>query len=115
MDCIDLVSCKLDLIRPPSPGASHRLSLGTGNKLDPACSASPTFEARAAPGPGEQGLRARPPPPGPLVAGGARAALQREGRPPGRRSVPGSVAWVPPVAGLMLAGEVVLSLAGLHV
>ena len=31
------------------------------------------------------------------------------------RSVPGSVAWVPPVAGLMLAGEVVLSLAGLHV
>ena len=44
-----------------------------------------------------------------------KAALQREAPPPGRRSVPGSVAWVPPVAGLMLAGEVVLSLAGLHV
>ena len=40
---------------------------------------------------------------------------QPEAPPPGRRSVPGSVAWVPPVAGLMLAGEVVLSLAGLHV
>ena len=33
--------------------------------------------------------------------------------PPGRRSVPGSVAWVPPVAGLMMAGDVVLTLAGL--
>ena len=30
--------------------------------------------------------------------------------PPGRRSVPGSVPWVPPVAGLMLAGAVVLDL-----
>ncbi len=33
---------------------------------------------------------------------------------PGRRSVPGSVAWVPSVAGLIIAGEVVKDLAGLE-
>ena len=32
--------------------------------------------------------------------------------PPGRRSVPGSVSWVPPAAGLMAAGAVVLDLIG---
>ena len=40
-----------------------------------------------------------------------RKAEQHEAPPPGRRSVPGSVAWVPPVAGLMMAGDVILSLA----
>ena len=35
----------------------------------------------------------------------------REAPPPGRRSVPGSVAWVPPCAGLMMAGYVVQQLA----
>ena len=43
-----------------------------------------------------------------------RAPIQTEAPPPGRRSVPGSVAWVPPAAGLMLAGDVVLALAGLR-
>ena len=41
-------------------------------------------------------------------------AEQREAPPPGRRSVPASVPWVPPVAGLMLAGDVVMTLAGLN-
>ena len=39
-----------------------------------------------------------------------KSAIQHEAPPPGRRSVPGSVAWVPPVAGLMMAGEVICSL-----
>ena len=42
------------------------------------------------------------------------ATDQRETPPPGRRSVPASVPWVPPVAGLMMAGDVVLTLAGLN-
>ena len=33
-----------------------------------------------------------------------------EAPPPGRRSIPGSVAWVPSCAGLMLAGDVILTL-----
>ena len=36
---------------------------------------------------------------------------QEEEPPPGRRSIPGSLSWVPSVAGLMLAGYVVLELA----
>ena len=35
-----------------------------------------------------------------------------EAPPPGRRSVPASLVWVPGCAGLMMAGEVILTLAG---
>ena len=35
-----------------------------------------------------------------------------EDPPPGRRSVPGSVPWVPPVAGLLLGGAAVMELIG---
>ena len=38
-------------------------------------------------------------------------AEQVEAPPEGRRSVPGSVVWVPACAGLMLAGHVVQALA----
>ena len=121
MDCIDLVSCKLDLIETAlTRGVPIVSSLGTGNKLDPGLFRITDLSktegcplARVV----RKELRARgilhhrvlwsPEEP--------KAALQREAPPPGRRSVPGSVAWVTPVAGLMLAGEVVLSLAGLHV
>ena len=121
VDCIDLVSCKLDLIETAlTRGVPIISSLGTGNKLDPGLFRITDLSktegcplARVV----RKELRARgilhhrvlwsPEEP--------KAALQREVPPPGRRSVPGSVAWVPPVAGLMLAGEVVLSLAGLHV
>ena len=33
---------------------------------------------------------------------------------PGRRSVPESVAWVPSVAGLIIAGEIVKELCGIE-
>lgn len=116
-DCIDLVSCKLDLIET----AIHRgipivSALGTGNKLDPAQFRIGDLSqtqgcplARVV----RKELRRRgivhhrvlwsPEEP--------RCPEQREAPPPGRRSVPGSVAWVPPVAGLMLAGDIVLALA----
>ena len=118
VDCIDLVSCKLDLIETAlSRGIPIVSSLGTGNKLDPSqfrisdlsktegCPLARVVrkELRAR---GIQHHRVLWSPEEP------KAAAQHEAPPPGRRSVPGSVAWVPPVAGLMLAGDVILALSG---
>ena len=120
VDAIDLVSCKLDLIETAlGRGIPIISSLGTGNKLDPSLFRISDLSktegcplARVV----RKELRARgivhhrvlwsPEEP--------RAPIQTEAPPPGRRSVPGSVAWVPPAAGLMLAGDVVLTLAGLR-
>ena len=119
VDCIDLVSCKLDLIETAlGRGVPIVSALGTGNKLDPTQFRIGDISktegcplARVV----RKELRARgilhhrvlwsPEEP--------RQPEQREAPPPGRRSVPGSVAWVPSVAGLMLAGDVVRSLAGI--
>lgn len=120
VDCIDLVSCKLDLIETAIRRDVPILSaLGTGNKLDPSqfrigdlsktegCPLARVIrkELRAR---GIQHHRVLWSPEEP------KQPLQREAPPPGRRSVPGSVAWVPPVAGLMMAGDVILTLAGLQ-
>ena len=35
-----------------------------------------------------------------------------EAPPPGRRSIPASVSWVPSVAGLMIAGRIILDIVG---
>ena len=119
VDCIDLVSCKLDLIETAlGRGVPIVSALGTGNKLDPTQFRIGDISktegcplARVV----RKELRARgilhhrvlwsPEEP--------RQPEQHEAPPPGRRSVPGSVAWVPSVAGLMLAGDVVRSLAGI--
>ena len=120
VDCIDLVSCKLDLIETAlTRGVPIVSALGTGNKLDPAqFRISDLSQTQGCPLARvvRRELRARgilhhrvlwsPEPP--------REPLPAEAPPPGRRAVPGSVAWVPPVAGLMLAGDVALSLAGLR-
>ncbi len=117
VDAIDTVTCKLDLIETAlSRDIPIISSLGTGNKLDPSqfritdinqTSGCPL--ARVV----RQELRAR----------GVRhhrvlfspelphRTEQRETPPPGRHSVPASVPWVPPVAGLMLAGDVIMTLA----
>ena len=116
VDAIDLVSCKVDLIRTAlDRGIPVISALGTGNKLNPAL-LEVTDLARTKGCPlarvmrrelGRLGIRhlkvvyspEEPVPCAPL-----------ETPPPGRRSVPGSVPWVPPVAGLMLGGAVVLDL-----
>lgn len=118
VDAIDTVSCKLDLIETAlSRGIPIISSLGTGNKLDPTqfriADISKTEGcplARVV----RKELRKRgvlrhrvlfsPEQP--------RETEQREAPPPGRRSVPASVPWVPPVAGLLLAGDVVMTLSG---
>ncbi len=119
VDAIDLVSCKIDLIMTARELAVPIISaLGTGNKLDPSrftvTDISKTVNcplARVM----RRELRAR----GVLhhkVVYSPEEALHPdtdETPPPGRRSIPGSVSWVPGAAGLMLAGAVIRDLTGI--
>lgn len=116
IDAIDLVSCKLSLIQNAmSRGIPIISAMGTGNKLDPTqfriadiAETSGCHLARIM----RRELKARgifhhtvlysqevP-----------RKPLELETPPPGRRTVPASVSWVPSCAGLMLAGHVIQSL-----
>ena len=120
VDAIDLVSCKLDLIDQARLRHIPILSaLGTGNKLDPSLLTISDIAktivcplARVM----RKELRAR----GiehTRVVYSPETALKptpAETPPPGRRSVPGSVSWVPSTAGLLLAGAVIRSLAGIE-
>lgn len=116
-DCIDLVACKLDLIETAlGRGIPILSALGTGNKLDPAqltvtdiSKTSGCPLARVL----RKELRARGIQHLPVVFSPEQAAQteQLEAPPPGRRSVPASVAWVPSCAGLMLGGAIVQALA----
>ncbi|MGM9651580.1 MAG: ThiF family adenylyltransferase [Faecousia sp.] len=116
IDAIDLVSCKLSLIQTAMRrGIPIVSAMGTGNKLDPSkfcitdiSKTSGCHLARIM----RRELRSRG-----IVHHTVlysqelpAAAEQREAPPPGRRSVPGSVSWVPSCAGLMLAGFVVQQL-----
>lgn len=116
VDAIDTVSAKLDLIQTAiERGIPIISALGTGNKLDPTqfqitdisktmgCPLARVVRKELR----ERGIRHH------RVLWSAeepKTPEQREAPPPGRRSVPGSVAWVPSCAGLMLAGDVVMSL-----
>ena len=118
VDAIDLVSCKLDLIQTALERNIPILSsMGTGNKLDPT-------QFQVADISKNQGCP---------LARILRKELKRRGivhhkvvyspelpvkpaqgeaPPPGRRSVPASAPWVPPVAGFILAGTVIRDLTG---
>lgn len=116
VDAIDLVACKVDLIcRCLERGTPIISALGTGNKLDPTllrvtdlsktsgCPLARVMRREL----GRLGIRHlkvvfSPEEPAPTA--------QLETPPPGRRSVPASVPWVPSVAGLMLGGTVVMDL-----
>lgn len=120
VDAIDLVSCKLDLIETAlQKGIPILSALGTGNKLDPTrfvvtdiskTSGCPLarvirkelkkrgiFHHKVVFSPEEA-----------IVPGAAG-----EAPPPGRRSIPASVPWVPAAAGLLLGSAVVRDLAGI--
>lgn len=116
VDAIDLVSCKLDLIETALARKIPMVSsMGTGNKLDPT-------QFQVADISKTQGCP---------LARILRKELKRRGilhhkvvyspelpvtpdpreaPPPGRRSVPASAPWVPPVAGFILAGTVIQDL-----
>ena len=123
VDAIDTVSCKLSLIMQAKAREIPIVSaMGTGNKLDPTkfqiTDISKTTDcplARVV----RKELRARgifhhtvlfskEEPLTPNVP-------QGQTPPPGRRSIPGSVSWVPSCAGLMLAGYVVQQLIKIDV
>lgn len=116
VDAIDLVSCKVDLIlRAGEKGIPIISALGTGNKLDPSllqvADLSKTYGCplarvmrRELGRRGVKHLKVVFSPEEPVDT------LQLEAPPPGRRSVPASVPWVPSVAGLLLGGAVVMDL-----
>ena len=120
VDAIDLVSCKLDLIEQAQMRGIPILSaLGTGNKLHPellqitdisktsGCPLARVIrkELRSR---GIHHLKVAFSPEEP------HENPQLESPPPGRRSVPASVAWVPGSAGLLMAGTVIQDLTGVE-
>lgn len=120
VDAIDLVSCKLDLIESAHARNIPIISaLGTGNKTDSqqllisdisktqGCPLARIIrkELRA------RGINNHTVVFSPELA--HHAEDSEEAPPPGRRSIPASSMWVPASAGLLLAQEVILSLAGL--
>ena len=116
VDCIDLVACKIDLILScRERGIPVVSALGTGNKSDAlqlrlddisktyGCTFARVIRKELR----ERGVAHhpvvyRPEPPLP--------AAQVEAPPPGRRSVPGSLVWVPATAGMLLCQYVVTEL-----
>lgn len=116
IDAIDLVACKIDLIRTAAErGIPIVSSLGTGNKCDAQrlmlCDIKKTSgcplarvvrkELRNI---GIEHLDVV------FSPEEAMPAEQVEAPPPGRRSVPGSLVWVPASAGMLLCQHVVMNL-----
>lgn len=116
IDAIDLVSCKLDLVQTCINKKVPIISaMGTGNKLDPSkfeitdisltsyCPLARIMRKELK----KRGILHH------TVLYSAEPAvrpLDLESPPPGRRSIPASVSWVPAAAGLMLAGHAVTEL-----
>jgi len=117
VDCIDLVSCKVDLIMScRERGIACISALGTGNKADASQlridDISKTYGcalARVV----RRELRSRGVEHHTVVFSPEEPLEpeQFEAPPPGRRSVPGSLVWVPAVAGLLLCQHVIMELA----
>ena len=118
IDAVDTVTAKLELaVRAQAAGTPIISCMGTGNKLDPtAFEVSDISKTSVCPlarvmrkeliKRGVKKLKvvwSRETPMQPLCSGGEPD--------PGRRAVPGSVAFVPAAAGLILAGEVVKDIA----
>ena len=121
-DAIDTVTSKLEIIsRCRAAGVNIISSMGTGNKLDPTrFRISPIEETSVCPlarvmrrelkTRGITGVRvlwSDEPARAPLTSDGEAPA-------PGRRSVPGSVSFVPSCAGLIIAGEIIRTLSGVR-
>ena len=117
-DCIDMVSSKISLIQTALERGIPMISaMGTGNKLD-ASQFVVTDLAKTSNCPLARIMRKE------LRQRGiehhrvlystepARTPLFTPPLPPGKRTLPASVSWVPSCAGLMLAGEIIQALAG---
>ena len=121
VDAIDTVSGKISLVlQAKEAGVPIICAMGAGNKLDPSmfevadlyktsvCPLARVMRTECR----KRGIKhlkvvySKEPPVTPFVSA--------EDMAPGKRSVPGSVSFVPAAAGLILAGEVVRDLVGLH-
>lgn len=121
IDAIDTVSAKLALIeRAQALGVPIISSMGTGNKLDPTrfeiadiydTSVCPLARVM------RRELRARGIKALPVLYSKEEPLMPIQGAaevlPAGKRSIPGSVAFVPPAAGLMIAGWVIRQMTGI--
>ena len=103
---------------PPQRKIPILSALGTGNKLDPSLlQVSDISKTEGCPLARiiRKELRARGIPHHKVVWSSelARETVQKEAPPPGRRSVPASIMWVPASAGLLMAAECVKDLTGI--
>ena len=117
VDCIDLVSCKVDLIMScRERGIPCISALGTGNKADASQlhidDISKTYGCALARVVRKE-LRNRGVEHHAVVFSPEEPMEpeQFEAPPPGRRSVPGSLVWVPATAGMLLCQHVIMKLA----
>lgn len=123
IDCIDTVTAKIEIaVRATSMGIPIIASMGTGNKLDPTqfevadlsrTSVCPLARVM------RQELRKRGIEHLKVVYSREKPLVPLQGPANGsptesRRSTPGSISFCPSVAGLILAGEVIRDLTGLH-
>ncbi len=123
VDAVDTVAAKIALVlRARETGTPVISCMGAGNKLDPSrLRVADLYETRVCPlarvlrrelkKRGVETLKVVYSDEEPVRTAGAEADEEEtEGR-PGRRAIPGSTAFVPSAAGLMIAGEVVRDLA----
>lgn len=113
-DAVDTVSAKIELVLRAKANKVPVIScMGTGNKLDAsALQAGDLYETKVCPlakvmrrelkKRGVESLRVVYSTEEPI-----RLKMQREPAPERRKSIPGSVSFVPPVAGMIMAGELV--------
>lgn len=116
-DCIDMVSAKLDLIETCNSKNIPVISaMGTGNKKDASLLELTDISKTKNDGLARvmrKELRSRGILHLDVVYSPEEAmdCLQEEAPPPGKRSVPGSLVWVPATAGLLMAQKIILSLS----
>lgn len=123
IDAVDTVSAKIELVmKAKAAGVPIICSMGAGNKLDPtAFEVADIYKTSVCPlarvmraalrKMGVDSLKtvySKEPPITPL-----QAAESEDGHFGARKAVPGSTAFVPSVAGLIIAGEVIKDLCGL--
>lgn len=116
-DAVDTVTAKIEIIlKAKAAGVPVISSMGTGNKLDPTrLTVTDIYNTTVCPlarimrrelkkrGVTDLKVVYSQEPPVPVGAGASDSQ-------PGRRSVPGSVSFVPPVAGMIMAAEIIKDL-----
>ncbi|WP_277007728.1 tRNA threonylcarbamoyladenosine dehydratase [Baileyella intestinalis] len=119
IDAVDTVKAKIEIIvRATKTGVPVISSMGAGNKLDPTeFRVSDIYKTSMDPlakvlrkelrKRGVKSLKVVYSPEKPLTPGKSEEELA-----PGKRTTPGSIAFVPSVAGLIIAGQVIRDIAG---